>query len=255
MDYPERSVGAYSAMISACHLSDLSGDFGTLRVFRIMFYVSIRIGWYVASPLELNMSTNASFWRVKIWKQPKTGEKGCQWQRALQIYQEVDDLAKNVVTCSSCISALEKGRQWHRAEILLKSMLQKGPRPNIITFNAFISSLRDAEQDNWSKILVLLQRLATLPVQADDFTLVASISSIGRWRSALHLLASSRSQSTECKDARCPKNSFIISYFFCPKNPSPTALLQVDAHLKQAWFPRKQLVLCWTRTSSVGEIP
>lgn len=82
--------------------------------------------------------------------------------------------------------------------------MQEGPEPNIITFNAFISALRDAEMQ-WSRVLRVLQQLATYPIEADDFTLVASISSIGsrRWRPALRLLVTSRSQSTECKEPGC----------------------------------------------------
>ena len=51
------------------------------------------------------------------------GEKGCQWQRALQLHGQMR--RRNVVSFSSCISALEKGRQWQKAETFLESMLQE----------------------------------------------------------------------------------------------------------------------------------
>lgn len=121
-------------------------------------------------------------------------EKGRQWQRALDIFQQLRD--PDVISFSSCISALEKGNQWQRAGILIYEMLQHGPEPNIITFNSYISACTG----QWPTCLNCLRQMPSYGMAPDDYSLVAGMSGVP-WRPGLHLLSTSRSQSTECTEA------------------------------------------------------
>ncbi|CAK9041886.1 unnamed protein product, partial [Durusdinium trenchii] len=126
-------------------------------------------------------------------------EKGCQWEAALQLSHELEEAGLvDVVSCSSCIRALAKANQWQRAELLLEKMLRRGPEPNIITFNCLISACGG---DQWPRGLHQLSELPLHALVADDFTLVTSISRLPLWQPGLFLLRTSRSQSTECKEA------------------------------------------------------
>ncbi|CAE8639030.1 unnamed protein product [Polarella glacialis] len=125
-------------------------------------------------------------------------EKGRQWQRALDLLNEMRSpmnlLQPDVITYNAAISAAEKGLQWESALCLLQEMLTKGPAPNIISFNAAISALEKAEL--WERALALLEDAATRAgISADLITYSAIISALGRgqqWQAAMGLLVQLR---------------------------------------------------------------
>ncbi|CAK0840363.1 unnamed protein product, partial [Prorocentrum cordatum] len=69
-------------------------------------------------------------------------EKGEQWQRALALLSEI---------------ACEKGEQWQRALALLSEMREAKLKPNVISYNAGISSCEKGEQ--WQRALALLSEM------------------------------------------------------------------------------------------------
>ena len=126
-------------------------------------------------------------------------EKGSQWQAALQLFYELNETSSRLdFSNASCMRALAKADQWQLAEALLERTLRYGPRPDVNTFNAFLTAFGGTR---WPKALHNLQRLSWHALAADDFTLVTSISRLPRWQPALSFLRTSRSQSTECKEA------------------------------------------------------
>jgi pentatricopeptide repeat protein len=69
-------------------------------------------------------------------------EKGSQWQRALDLLQEMKDcdIRPVVIIYSAAMSACEKGGQWQRALDLLQEMKKCYVQPNVISYSAAISA-------------------------------------------------------------------------------------------------------------------
>merc|ERR1719399_1298670 len=67
--------------------------------------------------------------------------KGRQWQRALDLFEEMQShgLQADVITYNATISACGQGRQWQRAVGLFEEMQSHGLQANVITYNATIS--------------------------------------------------------------------------------------------------------------------
>ena len=55
-------------------------------------------------------------------------------------------LTPNAISYSAAISACEKGQQWQRALELLEEMKAAGVAPNVISYNAAISACEKGQQ-------------------------------------------------------------------------------------------------------------
>ena len=69
-------------------------------------------------------------------------EKGGQWEKALQLFQEMrtNGIEPNVISYGATISACEKGGQWDKAMHIFKDMKTHGIEPNIINYSAIIGA-------------------------------------------------------------------------------------------------------------------
>ena len=120
-------------------------------------------------------------------------EKGCQWQHALNLFEQMElEVQPNVFSYSSMISAFEKGDgQWHQALSFFKLMLREKVRPNVISYNASISACEKAGR--WLEALSIFDAILEARVQAQVTTYNATISACekgSQWNEALRVFRS-----------------------------------------------------------------
>lgn len=114
-----------------------------------------------------------------------------RWTEALELLRLADAARlADVISYSSCISALEKALQWQKALELFFLMTERTISPNLISCNAAISACEKCGV--WQLALLLLAGSHTLRLQLDVISFNASLSACenaSEWEHALALLA------------------------------------------------------------------
>eukprot|EP00434_Breviolum_minutum_P043255 symbB.v1.2.038547.t2/scaffold6043.1/size21519/1 len=121
--------------------------------------------------------------------------KGRQWQHAIGILQDLDDvrLQPDIVSCSSTISAFGFA-EWTKALELLNMALQQALEVDVIAFNAAISAMEGRlGGKEWEVALAILDTMYVHKFQPDVVTVNAAISACDKseeWQRALELFTS-----------------------------------------------------------------
>ncbi|CAL1172598.1 unnamed protein product [Cladocopium goreaui] len=111
-----------------------------------------------------------------------------QWEWACDLFTSMTRAAlePNSISYNALITCCEKGRQWHRALVLLSAM---GDNADVFSFSAAISACEKC--GHWQIALQLFENMATARVTADEIGFNAAISACekgGQWPSAAQLL-------------------------------------------------------------------